>query len=200
MNTLSQTYFDDVYRANEDPWNFTTSEYERDKYKDTIDSLGRTHYKNAFEIGTSIGVLTAQLAQRCDQLLTVDASKLPLKKARETLKNVSHVTLQQMAVPDQFPEDRFDLILVSEVAYYWSMDDLRKAQQLIVEHLQPGGQLMLVHWTPKVHDYPLTGDEVHEEFLAIARDGQPLRHLHGHRAEKYRLDLFEKVSIIRGGK
>lgn len=193
MNTLNQTYFDDVYRANEDPWNFTTSDYERDKYKDTIDSLGQNRYQKAFEIGTSIGVLTAQLAQRCDQLLTVDASELPLKQARERLKNVPHITIQQMAIPDQFPNGMFDLIVVSEVAYYWSMADLRRAQQLMVEHLQPGGQLMLVHWTPNVHDYPLTGDNVHEEFLAIARDGQPLRHLHGHRKETYRLDLFEKV-------
>lgn len=193
MNTLSQNYFDDVYRANEDPWSFTTSEYERDKYKDTIDSLGRAHYHNAFEIGTSIGVLTAQLAQRCAHLLTVDASELPLKQARERLKDTPNVTLRQMTVPDHFPDDLFDLILVSEVAYYWSMDDLRKAQQLMVEHLQPGGQLLLVHWTPKVHDYPLTGDEVHDQFLAISRDGQPLRHLYGHRKETYRLDLFERV-------
>lgn len=194
MNTLNRDYFDDVYQASDDPWNFTTSDYERNKYKDTIESLGRAHYANAFEIGTSIGVLTTQLAERCNRLLTVDASDLPLKHARERLKLFPHVTVRQMSVPDAFPDDIFDLILVSEVAYYWSMDDLRKAQQLLVNHLQRGGQLLLVHWTPKVHDYPLTGDEVHEEFLAIARDRQPLRHLHGHRAENYRLDLFEKVS------
>ena len=193
MNTLSQIYFDDVYRANEDPWNFVTSEYERDKYKDTIKSLGRDHYQNAFEIGTSIGVLTAHLAERCNQLLTVDASELPLKQARERLKDITHVTIRQMNIPDQFPDGMFDLIVVSEVAYYWSMNDLRKAQQLMIEHLQPGGQLLLVHWTPKVHDYPLTGDEVHEAFLAIARYGHLLYHLHGHRAETYRLDLFETV-------
>lgn len=193
MTSLNQTYFDDVYRVNEDPWNFTTSAYERDKYKDTIDSLGRNHYQNAFEIGTSIGVLTAQLAQRCEQLLTVDASELPLKQARERLKDTPNVTIRQMAVPDQFPDGMFDLILVSEVAYYWSMDDLLKAQQLIIEHLQPGGQLMIVHWTPKVHDYPLTGDQVHDQFLAISRADQLLRHLHGHRKETYRLDLFERV-------
>lgn len=193
MNSLNADYFDDVYRANEDPWNFTTSPYERDKYQDTINALSRERYANGFEIGTSIGILSAQLAKRCDRLLTVDASELPLKQARERLNDMPHVRVEQMRVPDTFPNELFDLIVVSEVAYYWSMDDLRKAQRLMVEHLQPGGQLLLVHWTPKVHDYPLTGDEVHEEFLAIARDGQPLRHVHGHRAEQYRLDLFEKV-------
>ncbi|TAE31102.1 MAG: methyltransferase domain-containing protein [Cytophagales bacterium] len=193
MTSLSQTYFDDIYRANEDPWNFITSDYERGKYEDTLNSLGRERYANAFEIGTSIGVLTAQLARRCDHLITVDASELPLKQARERLKDAPNVTIRQMAVPDEFPDELFDLILVSEVAYYWSMDDLHKAQQLMLDHLQPGGHLLLVHWTPEVHDYPLTGDAVHDEFLALTGDGQLLRHVHGHRKETYRVDLFEKM-------
>ncbi len=193
MTSLSQTYFDDIYRANEDPWNFTTSDYERGKYEDTLNSLGRDRYANAFEIGTSIGVLTAQLARRCDHLITVDASELPLKQARERLKDAPNVTIRQMAVPDEFPDELFDLILVSEVAYYWSMDDLHKAQQLMLDHLQLGGHLLLVHWTPEVHDYPLTGDAVHDEFLALTGDGQLLRHVHGHRKETYRVDLFEKM-------
>lgn len=193
MNTLNATYFDDVYRANNDPWNFTTSDYERDKYADTLQSLPRDRYANAFEIGTSIGVMTAQLATRCDRLLTVDVSEAPLRQARQRLQEFPHVTVRQMTVPDEFPDDSFDLILVSEVAYYWSMEDLHQARQQMLDHLQPGGHLLLVHWTPKVHDYPLTGDEVHAEFMAMTGEGKPLHYLHGHRMETYRLDLFESV-------
>ncbi len=39
--TLPEDYFNDVYRANEDPWSFETSEYERSKYKATMDALPR---------------------------------------------------------------------------------------------------------------------------------------------------------------
>jgi len=54
--------------------------------------------------------------------------------------------------------------------------------------------LLLVHWTPYVPDYPLTGDEVHDSFLAYAgQAGSKLRHLTGSRAEQYRLDLFERA-------
>ena len=55
-----------------------------------------------------------------------------------------------------------------------------------------GGQLLLVHWTPFVHDYPLSGDEVHAAILDPS-DGLPLRHLHGERHERYRLDLLERI-------
>jgi len=189
-NTLKPDYFDMVYAANADPWGFETSDYEKGKYADTLRSLPRSHYKNAFEIGCSLGVLTAQLAPRCGRLVAVDGSEAPLVRARELCRNIQNVEVQQMQVPDQFPGGLFDLILVSEVGYYWSPDDFTKAQATILAHLEPGGQLMLVHWTPPVHDYPLTGDEVHEAFLKM--DG--LKPLSGHWEETYRLDVLERVA------
>ena len=44
------------------------------------------------------------------------------------------------------------------------------------------------NFTPVVHDYPQTGDQVHAALL----DVPGLRHLHGGRHEQYRLDLFER--------
>lgn len=188
-NTLKPDYFDDVYAANDDPWGFETKPYERAKYADTLRSLPRDHYENVFEIGCSLGVLTAMLAPHCDRLLAVDGSEAPLVRARQRCQSFPQVTLAQMQVPDQFPDEQFDLILVSEVGYYWSPDDFARAQTEILAHLTLGGQLMLVHWTPPVHDYPLTGDEVHEAFLKTAG----LKPLSGHREETYRLDVLERV-------
>lgn len=190
--SLPATYFDDVYRANDDPWAFETSPYERAKYEATITALPNERYTNAFEIGCSIGVLSQMLAGRCDRLLSVDASELPLKTARQRLAPYGHVRLEQMAIPGQFPDESFDLLLVSEVGYYLSMDDLMRARQLMLDHLLPGGHLLLVHWTPFVPDYPLTGDQVHDQFMAIAGEGQPLSHRLNQRTDNYRLDLFQK--------
>ena len=192
MTSLPTTYFDGVYQANEDPWAFATSPYERAKYEATMAALSKERYASVFEIGCSIGVLSEMLAKRSDRLLSVDASELPLKTARERLAPYSHVTVGQMSIPNQFPDGPFDLILLSEVGYYLVMDDLHRARQLMLERTGPGGQLLLVHWTPVVHDYPLTGDQVHEQFMAVSGDGQPLTHLLNQRTEKYRLDLFEK--------
>ncbi len=192
MSTLSQHYFDDVYKASEDPWSFTSSEYEREKYAATLAALPKARYASAFEIGCSIGVLSAGLAPRCEALLAVDVSETPLRAARERLASFPQVTIRQMSVPAEFPTGPFDLILFSEVGYYFSLPDLERVRGLIIERLRPGGHLVMVHWTPFVPDYPLTGDRVHEAFLALASHGQPLTHLSGQRAEKYRLDVFEK--------
>lgn len=186
--SLSTEYFDELYQQNEDPWDFKTSAYERDKYAATLGALPRERYQNAFEIGCSIGVLTQQLATRCKRLLAVDGSKIPLKQARQRLRHQAHVQLAQMRVPDTFPDDSFDLILVSEVGYYWSWDDLAKAQQHIVRTLQPGGHLLLVHWI-RPTNYPLTGDEVHDAFGTL---GTQLEHREHRRTDRYRLDRWER--------
>lgn len=191
--TLAPSYFDEVYRASNDPWAFTSSPYEREKYLDTLAALPRPHYERAFEIGSSIGVLTAQLAPRCGQLLSVDVSEAALTQARQRCAALLQVTLRRMQVPAEFPEGQFDLILLSEVGYYWAPADLARAADLLLAALPAGAQLLLVHWTPVVPDYPQTGDEVHEFFLQKTGPNGSLTHLHGHRAEKYRLDLFERA-------
>ena len=189
--SLPPSYFDAVYGANPDPWNFAASPYEAAKYAATLGALPRARYERAFEVGCSIGVLTAQLAGRCGELLAVDVSASALEAARQRCAALANVRLELRRMPAEFPGEKFDLILVSEVGYYLSLPDLRNFCRQIVSGLTPGGQALLVHWTPPVPDYPMTGDEVHETFIQeAAGEVRPLR---SERAEKYRLDLFERT-------
>jgi len=189
--SLPPGYFDALYTANPDPWGFETSEYEANKYAATIAALPKERYRSAFEVGGSIGVLTAKLATHCDSLLSVDVSELAQNQAIKRCEALPQVRFQIMRVPEEYPEQRFDLTLISEVGYYWSWEDLKKAQQCIIEHLEVGGHLLLVHWTLYARDYPLSGDEVHDSFLELTPS--KLRHLGGQREEQYRLDSFERV-------
>lgn len=193
MSSLPQGYFEDVYKANRDPWSFETSPYEAAKYDATIAALPRERYGNGFEIGCSLGVLTERLAGRCDQLLAVDTVSSVLEWAKDRCRRFPQVRFRQMHLPQEFPHESFDLIVLSEVGYYFAIDALETVRADIIAALEPGGHLLLVHWTPVVPDYPLTGDQVHEAFVAEADPGKSLRHLHGAREETYRLDLFMLV-------
>ena len=188
--TLPSTYFDQVYAAKDDPWDFASSEYERDKYVDTLANLPRERYERAFEVGCSIGVLTVKLAERCDDLLGVDVSEQALQQARERCAQCPAVRLEPMSLPDQEPREKFDLIIVSEVAYYWAHRDLERAINMLSAHHLSGGDLMLVHWTAPVHDYPLTGDEVHELWLARPE----WQVITDERRPKYRLSVLRRNS------
>lgn len=191
--SLPPAYFEAVYQANADPWHFETSPYEHAKYAATLAALSQAQYKRVFEIGCSLGVLTAQLAPHCGSLLAVDVAEAALAKARARCAGLPQVDIRRMQVPEEFPEGPFDLILVSEVGYYWSWSALEQAAAAILTALPVGGQLLLVHWTPQVHDYPLMGDQVHDYFLQRTEAHGPWRHLLAQRQETYRLDLLEKA-------
>lgn len=188
--TLTEEFFEDLYSRNKDPWNFTASEYEAKKYTATLQSLPRNNYINALEIGCSIGVLTEKLAARCTRLLSVDVSEQALEQAKKRCKNEPHVSFRKMSVPQAFPDDKFDLILISEVGYFLAKDDWRIAMEKAFLHLTEQGQIALVHWLPPVHDFPQTGDEVHESFAQFTVG--KMQNLHNVRNENYRIDIWGK--------
>ncbi len=189
--SLTTDFFEALYRENPDPWQFATSEYEAQKYATTLDALPRDRYKSGFEIGGSIGIMTEQLAQRCDRLLSIDVSSIAQSQAIQRCQHLINIDFQLMSVPNEFPDDAFDLLVLSEVGYYWSWDDLHQAQNLILDRLQPQGHLLLVHWIVDARVLPLTGDQVHDSFQELVPDR--FKQIHSLTTDKYRLDLLEKV-------
>jgi SAM-dependent methyltransferase len=186
--SLGPSYFAQIYQTNPDPWNFETSLYEREKYLASLAALPSKRYRRAFEIGGSIGVLTRMLADRCDRLLSIDVSSVAQGRAQIRCADQPQVEFQIMQFPGETPNQTFDLIVLSEVGYYLSKKDLLIARDWIVNALRPGGHLLLVHWTPLVEDYPLTGDEVHDLFLAITP--APLSCVFSSRKTNYRIDVL----------
>ncbi|OWK70248.1 bifunctional PIG-L family deacetylase/class I SAM-dependent methyltransferase [Pedobacter sp. AJM] len=185
--TLSKDYFETLYSTHSDPWSFETSAYESHKYATTISAIPDGQYKKALEIGCSIGVLTQMLSSKCDHLTAMDISEVALEKARKRMEDQKAVAFIQGGIPADFPDESFDLIVMSEVGYYLSKEDLLATRELIFNSLLPDGILVLVHWTHFVADYPLSGDEVHHCF-----DQANLRHLKGSRTADYRLDVYKK--------
>lgn len=189
--SLTSDFFEALYQENSDPWQFETSEYEAQKYATTLDALPRDVYQSGFEIGGSIGVLTEKLAQRCHSLLSIDVSKIAQAQAIKRCDRLTNIDFQMMSVPQEFPDQNFDLIILSEVGYYWCREDLNRAQELMLDRLRSTGHLLLVHWIVDARVLPLTGDEVHDSFLEL--DPNRLKHLKNLTAQNYRLDLFEKI-------
>ena len=192
--SIPPSYFDGVYKDSSDPWKFETSPYEAAKYEASIRVLPRDRYVCGWEIGCSIGVLTRKLASRCESLLGTDVSVKALDAARERCADLPQVKFEQVPVPPEAYEHAhlqgsFDLIVLSEVGYYWGEEDLHRAATLIAAHQTAGGHLLLVHLTEFVPDYPLPGDQVHELWL----NRPEWRPLAGSRHERYRIDLLERV-------
>ncbi|GJD61991.1 class I SAM-dependent DNA methyltransferase [Methylobacterium frigidaeris] len=193
--SLPPGYFDERYAADPDPWNFAASPYERDKYAATLAALPRPQYEAGLEIGCSIGVLTAALAPRCDTLAALDVAEAALAQARTRCRDLPGVRLMRAQVPGEWPEGRFDLILLSEVVYYLDAGDVARLAGRVRESLLPGGDVVLVHWTGETH-YPLTGDEAADLFIRETRArlavDRPIR------TASYRLDVLRSREAVPG--
>jgi SAM-dependent methyltransferase len=165
--TVDAAYFRDCYAASPDPFGLAERWYEARKYAISVALLPRQRYGAAFEPGCSIGVLTAMLAPRCDSLLACDVVPDAVASARARTAGLPGVRVERRAVPGEWPPRSFDLIVLSELLYYFDDTDLDEVLRLATGSLRPGGHLLAVHWRhPAPH--PRTGDEVHMQLAAHA--------------------------------
>ena len=188
--TLRPEYFDALYTADPDPWNFAASPYERGKYTLTLNAMPKPRYRSALEVGCSIGVLTQSLAARCDAVVAVDAAQTPLVEARRRCADLPGVRFEQMFVPEQWPDGVFELIVLSEIIYYLSREDVARLAARVTRSLPREGSVILVHWTGPT-DYPLSGDEAAALFIERIHPTCVVKR--GDRYRQFRLDVLSRA-------
>lgn len=188
--SIDPDWFERLYAEQGDPWGFETSPYERAKYDHTLGALPAERFGDALEVGCANGVLTARLAERCDRLVGVDVSETALAAAARRLDGRENVRLERMRFPAEAPAGTFDLVLLSEVAYYWDSDDLRRTAAYVRAAVRPGGHAVLVHWTGDT-DYPKSGDGAVAELRAGL--GDAVAEVAAERRERYRLDVWRRT-------
>ncbi len=149
-----------MYADNPDPWGFESRWYEHRKYALTLAALPELHYRSAFEPGCSVGVFTSLLAPRCDRLLATEIVPAALARAVDRLAEVDGITFQEAAIPEAWPVDSFDLVVLSEIAYYFDAETLTDIVDRLVQSAAPGSTVVAVHWRG-VTNYPLSGDDAH---------------------------------------
>jgi predicted TPR repeat methyltransferase len=184
---IGREFFEDLYARSEDPWAFATSDYEREKYTDTLAALDDAHFEHGLEVGCSIGVFSERLAEVCDELVGIDVSERALAIARRRLSGRPGVTLARMTFPEEMPEGPWDLVVCSEVLYYLDDAAFGLAVQRLRSALEGGATVLAVHWRPETSSYPLLGDEVHDRLSAELGDW----HVLDRGRPRYRLDRFE---------
>ena len=183
---LGREYFDAMYARSADPWGFTDRWYEARKRAVTLAALPEERYGSVLEIGCSIGVLTEQLAARSDALLAVDVSEAAVASARERLAGDPHVRIEQADAAGGLPEGRYDLVVLSEVGYYFEPDALVALIGRVRAALADGGTVLACHWRHPVHDYVQGGDGVH----AALAEHLGLHRLVRHEERDFVLEVF----------
>jgi SAM-dependent methyltransferase len=184
----SQEAFERRYRETPDPWGFRSSTYEREKYDATIAALSRTRYGRAFEPGCSVGELTARLAERCDVVTATDFSASAVAQARARCRDLGNVTVEEADLAETLPQGPLDLIIFSELGYYFAKPLLSDIVHRLARTLESGGEFVAVHWLGTSEDHVMHGDEVHEVLTA----SMPLAKVKSERRPGFRLDVWTR--------
>ena len=158
----AETYFDALYSDNSDPWQ--TRWYEKRKRDMCLAVLPKAQYHNAIELGCGNGVFSALLASRCQALLSMDGNKHAVQLAKQRLADSSHGSVIQGVIPDALPtaKSHFDLIIISEILYYLSPNDIDIVITWITQNLAVGGTLLCCHWRYAIDGFVMTGETVHQ--------------------------------------
>lgn len=179
--------FEALHTKDPDPWCFETSRYEREKRAKLLSDFGGRRFARALEVGCSNGVLTRELAPYCDHLLAIDVASSALALADERLSDFGNIDLRRCEIPREWPEGSFDLIVLSEVLYFLSADEIAATAEHVWSALAPTGLCVLVNWTGP-NNLAVNGQEAVEMF----RRACPWNASHRSCKTSYRIDHFER--------
>lgn len=182
-------FFEAKYQKNADPWDFSSNPYEIQRYDAIISAISHRHYTRAFEPGCSIGVLTERLAAYCDEVYAIDFSSFATAQALERCAHLPHVGVYCAVLPEGTPAKDFDLLVLSEIGYYFTLQDWQRISSALIDSIPQDATVLAAHWLGQSQDHRISGDEVHESLLAHAK----LRVEHMERNPNMRLDRLVRL-------
>jgi trans-aconitate methyltransferase len=180
----SSAFFEAKYQANSDPWDFSSDAYELGRYDAIIGAISHRHYRQVFEPGCSIGVLTERLAVHCEAVDAIDFSSTATAKAQARCAYLPHVVITCAAIPEKLPPKDTDLLILSEIGYYFTVKAWQQIANQMIDSVSPGTILLATHWLGNSKDHCISGDEVHQILMSHPK----LQVEHTERTPNMRLD------------
>ncbi len=185
----SPGFFESRYKKQNDPWNFAGSEFEQGRFNKIVEALSGRHFHRAFEPGCSIGTLTERLATFCDAVDASDFSPTAVARAAERCAHLRNVHVTCQAFSDKTPLRGYDLVILSEIGYYFRLGKWRTTVAQLAASMDSGCTVLASHWLGHSRDHRLEGDQVHEVLRA-----EPLLQLeYEERNPGFRLDRFTRL-------
>ncbi|VAX17957.1 hypothetical protein MNBD_NITROSPINAE02-513 [hydrothermal vent metagenome] len=189
-------YFNWRYRG-ADPYEVTTHADERDKYKKIVGALGvKEKFDNILEIGCGEGHLTQMIAHKGARVLAIDISDFAIGRAKKNVAGFKHAEAKRIDIITADMDETFELVLCSEVLFYFEPDQLDGVVKKIKGLIKPGGYAALIHTLVKSDDgkgvdlKKFGARTIHNMFLDDASYSQ----VFDETLETYRITIVQKSS------
>jgi peptidoglycan/xylan/chitin deacetylase (PgdA/CDA1 family) len=190
-----ENYWESVF-SSKNPWEYDNL-YEQTKYEQTLDLLGNRKISTALELACAEGFFTQLLASRVDTLVATDISETAVQRAQEACSEFDNISFRQLDLIEDQIHGKFDLIVCSEVLYYFeSRRTLSKLAAKLSEHLNPGGVILMAHGLIAANNPEETGFDWGHAFDArsigkIFAESPGLKLVEERRTDLYRIHLLE---------
>lgn len=159
---ITPTDFDRLYAANADPWRVDDSWYEQRKLAVAMAALGQQEYQRGWDSACGTGHLAARLVRRCRHLLATDAAPAACELTRNRLAGLGSAETAVHSLPEPpvgGTQDRFDLVVLSEVLYYLPPPDLDRMPAMLTAVSAGSAEIVSVNWRHHPDDAYLSGSE-----------------------------------------
>jgi SAM-dependent methyltransferase len=156
------SYFDAMWSTGPDPWDHGGRFYEHRKYALTAAMLRQPRYEAMFEPGCATGILTAMIAPRADRYLATDRHPRAVAVTRERVAGLAGVRVERGEIPDDWPDEQVDAVVLSEVLYYLEPQGVTAVLDRAAGATNRGAELVAVHYRAPVAEHAMLGDEVHD--------------------------------------
>jgi len=190
---IDAQHFERMYQASPDPWRVASDWYEQRKRNLLLACLPRERYRHGFEPGCGNGETTLRLLERCDRLCAVDFSDRAVQLCGMRTQGLARGCLDLQALPlpwhwPDVPASGFDLIVVSELAYYLDDAALAHFNRQCLASLAAGGHLVMCHWRHAAPDRLQPTQTLHH----LTGTSPQLQALLTHTEADFHLDIWEK--------
>lgn len=168
--------FDAMFEQ-EDPWGFASLWYEARKRDVLLAALPDARYGRVFEAGCATGILTEMLAARADAVLAMDVAPRAVARARARLAGQPQVEVRAGTLPADWPEGSFDLVVLSELGYFFAREDWAATAERAAGAIGTRGTIAACHWLRPFDQRRLSTRCVHAAIARLPGLRRHVRHL-----------------------
>ncbi len=140
---LVKVYFDRKY-GKSDPYMYSSSPFEKEKILKVVKFVDDMEYEKVLDVGCGEGHLLEKLCPISNEMVGVDISEKAIKRAKGRLQR-KKAHFQTADILTLELNQKFNLIVCSEVLVYLNLTQIQKVALKLVNWLEPGGRLLLVN-------------------------------------------------------
>lgn len=146
MGKPNYAKFEKLFKEKTDPWDFSHSQYEKERFEKIAEFAKSVPHQKILEIGCAEGHLTRELTKISKDVTAIDVSKEAIKRARKRAPQAKYsiISIDEMDLSGK----RFDLVIAPEVLYY-----IRDKKPIFEKIAKSADYLLMSNW--RLWDYLL---------------------------------------------